>query len=163
MACNHFLIHRALSSNVILLRSPTFEMNISNAVLTEAEFGSQIHSLPTSIPQGPLRPLGGPHWTPWSSWEALLCTSPSFKEMRKREPMMTRSSSIWHQLTSLPHGSLYFIYCGLSSVFRICHSFFSGPFQVLFSLLEALSVPLHASLSPHPQFLSADSSIFYGS
>lgn len=97
-----FLIHGALSSNVILLRSPTFEMDISNAVVTEAEVGSQSHSPPTSIPQGPLRPLGGPHWIPWSSWEALLCTGPSFKEMRKRDPMMTRSSSIWHQLTSLP-------------------------------------------------------------
>ena len=51
-------LFKSLSSNTIVLRSLTFEMDVSKGVLTEAEVGAQSHSLPPRTPQGPLSPLG---------------------------------------------------------------------------------------------------------
>ena len=48
-----------------------------------------------------------------------------------------------------PCDTLWFTHCGHSSVLRTCHALSSGPFFILFSLLETLSAPLHISLSSH--------------
>ena len=54
-----FLVHGALSSNTILFRSPTLDMDISKALLTETKVGAPRHS-------PPCRPndLGGPSVEP---------------------------------------------------------------------------------------------------
>lgn len=142
---NHFLIHGTLFSNTI--GSPTFEMDMNEAALTETKAGAQSHSLP---PQGPLRLLGG---TPLVPQDGLRSTALHQSYCYTNEEKEAQADKIFLDLP-LAHLTIHVTPYGLaivdfSSVFRKHHALSSGPFYILFSLLETLSAPLHVSLASH--------------